>query len=176
MSYEQYASPTAVINAETLVDAEAKLLGRTVTFVPFNSSTTVSGSIDITTYDVLVVHDQIDAPSGTLASIGTTWQSDGNVAAFLHAGGVVVVLTGGSGTAEMPALASNADLLSIQSQTVITGSLTVLAPADAVGSGVISPYIPKPSTVSLTTEADGGDVVWVVGQSGAPVVVHKVMP
>jgi hypothetical protein len=176
MSYEEYASGTAVSNAESLVNAEAKLLGRGVSFVSVTSSSAVSSGINVTSYDVLLVHDQLNAPSGTLGAIGSTWESDGNIATFLHAGGVVVVLTGGTGTAEMPALTTNAQLLSIQAESVISGSLDVLAPADAIGLGVVSPYIPKPSTVSLTTEADGGDVVWVVGQSGAPVVVHKVMP
>ncbi len=45
----------------------------------------------------------------------------------------------------------------------------------------MSPYVPKPNTVSMTTEPDVGNVVWVVAQSGDassgdPVVVHKVMP
>jgi len=176
MSYEEYADATAVKNAEALVSGEAKLLGRTVTFLATTSSSTVSSTIDITTYDVLFVHDQKNAPSGTLATIGTGWSMDGNVATFLHAGGVVVVLTGGTGTGEMPSLATNASLLAVDSQTTITGSLTVLAPADAVGSGVVSPYLPKANVVSMSTEANGGDVVWVVGQSGTPVVVHKVMP
>jgi len=76
----------------------------------------------------------------------------------------------------MPDLATNAQLLSVNSQTVTTGSLSVLAPADAIGSGVVSPYVPKPSTVSFDAEASGGNVVWVVAQNGAPVVVHKIMP
>jgi len=176
MSYEEYADATAVTNAESLVTAEAKQLGRAVSFVSETSAATVSSSIDETTYDVLLVHDQRSAPSGTLASIGSSWQSDGRVAAFLHEGGVVVVLTGGGGTGEMPALATNADLLDVSSQAVVTGALEVLAPADAVGNGVVSPYMPKPSTVTLDTEANGGDVTWVVAQNGAPVVVHKVVP
>ncbi len=176
MSYEQYADAKAVSNAESVTLAEAKQLGRTINYVATTSSTTVSSSLEITAYDVLLVHDQMKAPSGTLAQIGSTWATDGNVAAFLHAGGVVIVLTGGTGTAEMPALATNANLLATNAQTVITGSLDVLAPADAIGSGVISPYVPKPSTVSLDTESNGGNVVWVVAQNGAPVVVHKVVP
>jgi len=176
MSYEQYASQTAVANAEGLVGSEAKQLGRTVSFVAIASSTDVSNKINIDDYDVLVVHDQMRAPSGALAQIGTGWASDGNIASFLHAGGVVVVLSGGTGTAEMPALATNASLLSVTSQSVITGSLDVLAPADAVGEGVVSPYAPKPSTVTFDTESNGGDVVWVVAQNSAPVVVHKVVP
>ena len=176
LSYEEYADPSAVNNAEAVVTAEAKQLGRSVTFAPVSSSQTVSSTIDDAGYDVLLVHDQRSAPAGTLASIGSSWQSDGHVAAFLHAGGVVVVLTGGGGTGEMPGLATSAGLLDVTSQSTVTGPLTVLAPADAVGSGVVSPYVPKPSTVTLATEANGGDVVWVVAQNGAPVVVHKIMP
>jgi hypothetical protein len=176
LSYEQYADSTSVKNAEGVVNGEAKQLGRTINFVATTSAQTVSSTIDVNAYDVLLVHDQKNAPAGTLASIGTTWGSDGHVASFLQAGGVVIVLTGGSGTAQMPALATNAQLLSIASQSSITGSLSVLAPADAIGSGVVSPYIPKPSTVTLDTEQSGGNVVWVVAQNGAPVVVHKIMP
>ena len=176
MSYEQYADATAVKNAEGVVNAEAKQLGRSITFVPVTSSQTVSSTIDVNAFDVLLVHDQKNAPTSALATIGTSWQSDGKISTFLHAGGVVIVLSGGAGTAEMPDLATNAQLLAVNSQSQITGSLQVLAPADAIGSGVVSPYVPKPSTVSFDTEANGGDVVWVVAQNGAPVVVHKIMP
>jgi hypothetical protein len=176
MSYEQYASAGAVQNAESLVAAEAKQLGRGVTFVSEISSADVSSQIDETSYDVLLVHDQANAPAGTLGVIGTSWASDGRVAAFLHEGGVVVVLTGGGGTGEMADLTTNAGLLDVTSEISVSGSLTVLAPADAVGTGVVSPYVPKPSTVALDTEANGGNVVWVVAKNGAPVVVHKVVP
>ncbi|HEY2369677.1 MAG TPA: hypothetical protein VGH87_24935 [Polyangiaceae bacterium] len=176
MSYEQYADASSVKNAEGVVNAEAKQLGRSINFVAITSSQTVSSTIDVNAYDVLLVHDQKNAPGGTLSNIGTSWESDGKVAGFLHAGGVVIVLSGGTGTAEMPDLATNAQLLSVNSQTAIAGALPVLAPADAIGSGVVSPYIPKPSTVSLDTEANGGNVVWVVAQNGVPVVVHKIMP
>ena len=176
MSYEQYSDATAVKNAEGVVNAEAKQLGRSITFVPVTSSQTVSSTIDVNAYDVLIVHDQKNAPESALATIGTSWQADGKIASFLHAGGVVIVLSGGAGTAEMPDLATNAQLLSVNSQSTITGSLSVLAPADAIGSGVVSPYVPKPSTVTFDAEPNGGNVVWVVAQNGAPVVVHKIMP
>ena len=176
MSYEEYADASSVKNAEGAINGEAKQLGRSINFVPVTSSQTVSSTIDVNAFDVLLVHDQKNAPQSALATIGTGWQSDGKIASFLHAGGVVIVLSGGAGTAEMPDLATNAQLLSVNSQTSITGSLQVLAPADAIGSGVVSPYVPKPSTVSFDTEANGGDVVWVVAQNGAPVVVHKIMP
>jgi hypothetical protein len=176
MSYEQFAGAAAVKNAEGLISAEAKQLGRSVTFVATTSAQTVSSSIDVSAYDVLLVHDQSSAPDGTLATIGSSWQADGNVAAFLHAGGVVVLLTGGTGSGQMPSLATNAQLLSIDAQANVVGSLSVVAPADAIGSGVVSPYVPKSNTVTFETEPNGGNVVWVVAQSGAPVVVHKVVP
>ena len=176
MSYEEFADPASVKNAEAVVSGEAKQLGRAVTFVPITSSATASSTLDETSYDVLLVHDQSNAPAGVLGGIGSSWESDGRIATFLHEGGVVVVLTGGGGTGEMPELSTNASLLAVSSQTTITGALTVLAPADAIGAGVVSPYVPKPSTVTFDTESNGGNVVWVVAQNGAPVVVHKVMP
>jgi len=176
MSYEEYADGSSVKNAESVVNAEAKQLGRSINFVPITSAQAVSSTIDVNAFDVLIVHDQKNAPQSTLATIGTSWQSDGKIATFLHAGGVVIVLSGGTGTAEMPDLATNAQLLSVNTQTSITGSLSVLAPADAIGSGVVSPYVPKPSTVTFDAEANGGNVVWVVAQNGAPIVVHKIVP
>lgn len=176
MSYEQYADATSVKNAEALVSAAAKQLGRGISFVPTTTSVAVSSGIDVNAYDVLLVHDQKNAPEGVLGAIGSAWQVDGHITAFLHAGGVVIVLSGGGGTGEMPALTTSAQLLAVDAQSTVTGGLSVLAAADAIGTGVVSPYVPKPSTVTFVTEANGGNVVWVVGQNGAPVVVHKVMP
>ena len=177
MSYEEYSNTTAVANAEGVVGADAKQLGRTLSFVSVTSSTNVASQINIDDYDVLVVHDQMNAPSGTLAQIGSRVGDRRTLShRFFTRAPLAVVLSGGTKTGEMPALATNVNLITVNSQTNITGALTVLAPADAIGAGVVSPYIPKPSTVTFDTEANGGDVVWVVGQNGAPVVVHKVMP
>src|SRR4029077_12346882 len=119
-----YSDGSAVKNAEGVVNAEAKQLGRSITFVPMTSSKSVSTTIDVDAFDVLLVHDQKNAPTGTLATIGTSWKTDGKISTFLHAGGVVIVLSGGAGTAEMADLATNAQLLSVDGQSVITGSLS----------------------------------------------------
>jgi hypothetical protein len=49
---------------------------------------------------VLLVYDQITAPSGSPAAIGSSWGA--SLASFLAGGGVVVVQSGGSG--DQPAL------------------------------------------------------------------------
>ena len=52
-----------------------------------------------------------------------------------------------------------------------------MAPWDAVGVGVVTPYAATASSTFVTTEANAGNVVYVVtgmGSGASPVVVHKV--
>jgi len=79
MSYEQYADSVAVKNAEGVVSAEAKQLGRSISFAPVTSSQAVSSTIDVNAFDVLLVHDQKNAPASALSAIGTSWQSEGKI-------------------------------------------------------------------------------------------------
>jgi hypothetical protein len=176
LSYERYVSAKATANLKGLVQTAAQLQGRKVAFTSVVVDAAVPAMLDINAYDVLLVPDQRGAPSGDLATLGGGWKQSGKIDAFLHGGGVVVALDGGSGVHEMPAFLGAADLLATTSSTVVTGALTVIAPNDAVGVGVVSPYVPTAGTVTLDTEPNGGTVVHVVTKQGLPVVVHKVVP
>jgi hypothetical protein len=81
----------------------------------------------------------------------------------------------------MPQFTTATTLLDVSAQSnVATGTtLDNAAPADAIGIGVLSQYGAGNSSVSVTTEPNGGNVVYVVdvdadGGNGPPVVVHKV--
>lgn len=176
LSYERYVSAKATANLKGLVQTAAQLQGRKVAFTSVVVDAAVPAMLDINAYDVLLVPDQRGASSGDLATLGGGWKQSGKIDAFLHGGGVVVALDGGSGVHEMPAFLGAADLLATTSSTVVTGALTVIAPNDAVGVGVVSPYVPTAGTVTLDTEPNGGTVVHVVTKQGLPVVVHKVVP
>ncbi len=180
MSYERYANTRAVSNVKAIVNAAATAVGRTVTI----TSTSVDGDIPAQlvwpSFQVLVVTDQATAPGGALATLGASWA--GTLATFTAAGGIVVVLDGGTGVDEMPAFSTATGLLSVTADTsVATGTpLLDVAPFDVVGAGVISPYGAGKSSVSVATEPNGGSVVYVIdvqvdGGGGAPVVVHKVL-
>jgi hypothetical protein len=80
----------------------------------------------------------------------------------------------------MPAFSTATSLLAVSAQaSVTTGTpLQIVASGDAVGVGVVSPYSAGKSSVSLSTEPNAGEVVYVVetpGDAGAsaPVVIHK---
>jgi len=176
MSFEHYSDSNAVTNVETLVQAAAKLLGRSVTFTQIVTDSQVSQTLDITTYDVLFIADQVNSNQGDLGILGAQWQKDGAIATFLKAGGVVVVLDGASGTGEMPDFLTKSSLLQVMSHTQIGGALTVSAPNDAIGAGVVSPYVPTSNTITMSTENNGGNVTYVVEKAMAPAVVHKVFP
>jgi hypothetical protein len=176
LSYEHHASSVAVANATSLVQGAAATLGRSVAFTPTMVDGAIPATLDIQTYDVLLVHDQRNAPPGALAALGAAWAASGRLASFLSAGGVIVLLDGGQGTGDMPTLSTEAGLLSVTAHAPATGALAVLAPNDVVGAGVVSPYLPLPHSVSLTTEPSGPWITYVVAKNGAPVVVHKVVP
>ena len=176
LSYERYASAQAVANVKSIVSAAAKLLGRKVTFTSTTLDAAVPAMLDINAYDVLLVPDQPMAASNDLAGLGAGWKQSQKLDDFLHGGGVIVALDGGGGVDEMPAFLGAAGLLATNGDTPASGALTVTAPNDGVGLGVISPYVPTANTVTLDTEPAGGNVVYVVSKQAAPVVVHKVVP
>jgi hypothetical protein len=128
---------------------------------------------------VFVVLDQPGAPQGALATLSASWAT--TLVTFSQQGGVVVVLDGATGTGEMPTFVTGTGLLRIAAHAPLTtgAPLSVLSRADAVGIGVVNPYAAGGNSASITTEPNGGNVVYVVAtssdaSSGMPVVVHKV--
>ena len=178
LSYERYASAAAVARVEAILDGVAMQIGRTLTITSTNTDGDIPSKLTTASYGVLLVPDQPLASTGALATLGSAWAS--TLATFTQAGGIVVILDGGTGVGEMPAFSTSTGLLDVSAQASITTGtpLAVVAPADAVGTGVVSPYGAGTASVSLTTEPNGGNVVYVVeepldGSPALPVVVHK---
>lgn len=178
LSYERYANAGAITRIKSILDGAATQIGRTLTIASTTTDSDVPNNLTVANYGVLLVADQSTAPAGALATLGSSWAS--TLATFTQAGGIVVVLDGGTGTGEMPQFSSATGLLTVSAQApIIAGTaLDVVAPADAVGTGVVSPYGAGTNSVSIDTEANGGNVVYVVdepvdGATGLPVVVHK---
>jgi hypothetical protein len=180
LSFEEYASPSAVSHVSIILQDVAQQLGRTLTLSSTVDETAVTTALAAGAVDVLVVHDQPNAAPGALAALGSSWAA--SLAAFTLAGGVVVVLDGGTGTDEMPNWVTATGLLSVQSdEALATGTeLDVVSTTDVVGIGVLSPYAAESNSVTVETEPNGGTVVWVVNvpnpeSSPSPVVVHKAL-
>jgi hypothetical protein len=175
LTYERYSSAATIASIRAIASSAATQIGRSVVLTETSADSDVTG-IQVGQYGVLLVLDQPSAPSGALATLGQTWAPA--LQAYLQAGGVVVLLDGDTGVAEMPALSSSAGLLSVSAhQPVATlAPLDVVAQTDAVAVGVGTTYAAGFTTASFTTESNGGNVVYVVMTPGdvLPVVVHKV--
>jgi hypothetical protein len=179
LSYERYADGAAIARLKTIVAAAQVQTGRTVVLTSTSVDADVPAKLDAKSVDVLLVPDQVSAPAGALASLGTSWKL--SIAPFTHDGGIFVTLDGASGTtAEMPEFETATGALSVTAHTIMaSGSVVQLvAPSDAVGTGVVSPFATRKSSSHFATEANGGPVVWVVvdATSSEPHVVHKVAP
>jgi hypothetical protein len=183
-SYEQYAAPSAVANVKAILNAAAAGAGRTVAYTVATAPTDVSTGMTALDTDVLVVYDQSAAPANSLATIGAGWAT--TLANFTHVGGVVIALDGAAGNnPQMPALIQSAGILDVSGDTSVSPNtpLVVVAPADAVGLGVVSPYGAGNRSVYFSSnDPNGGSVTYVVEDPGndagptQPVVVHKVAP
>ena len=178
LSYERYASSNAATRVKLIVLAAAAMVGRTVNVTSTSTDSDIPNKLKFNKFQVLIVHDQTTAASGVLAALGTSWAS--TLATFTQAGGIVIVLDGGTGTGEMPAFSTATGLLSVTAHSpLVTGTQVFdVAPGDAVGVGVVSPYGAGRNSVTITTEAAGGNVVYVIEEPsdagpGLPVVVHK---
>jgi hypothetical protein len=177
MSYERYSDATAVSNVKTIVNAAAKQLGRQVSWTVVTQDNQVPSLLDITAFDVFFVPDQINASSGDLATLGDGWKQTSKLGDFEQAGGIMVTLDGGTGVGEMPDFLTATGLLTVTAHKLLQNpSLTVVAPNDSIGSGVVSPYSPTAHTTTMSTEANGGNVTYVVVKQQDPAVVHKVFP
>jgi hypothetical protein len=181
LTYERYADPSAAAHVDAILNAAAAQFGRAFSTTHTSADSDVTDTLTIENYGVLLVPDQVNALGEVdLGALGATWEP--TLTAFTGSGGIVVVLDGGTGAAQMPAFVTSAGLLSVTGQAPLAAgtSLAVFAPTDAVSLGVVSPYAAGANSVALSTEANGGQVIYVVvpssdGGAATPVVIRKVL-
>jgi len=170
------ADPSAVARLNAILAAIPATYGRNVTVDATTSEVDVSAGLAGSNFDVLLVPDLVTATAGVPASLGAGWASD--LASFTHRGGVFIVLDGAAGPLkEMPEFIRATGLLDVTSHSSLgAGSvLDVVAPWDAVGTGVVAPYAGRKNSVLFDSEPSAGRVVWVVRDpvTAKPNVVHK---
>ena len=182
-SYEQSANSAAIANVKATLNAAAIAQGRTIAYTVASVPSDVT-SMTTSNTDALVVYDQVTAAAGTLAGLGAGWAA--TLATFTKGGGIVVVLDGqGGANPQMTALIKNANVLDVSSDTFVKvgTALNVVAPQNAVGLGVLSPYGAGVRSVYFAcNEANAGFVTYVVVDPSTdagtppPVVVDKIVP
>jgi hypothetical protein len=160
-------SGTVANNVDLAVSQAALERGRLWERTVFTDLATLVAALPTT--DVLLVYQQSSASNADLTAAGSTLADP--LADFLRGGGVVVVVDSLNGNAGTWQLLNAAGLLSVASAAAITGTrVEVLAPGDAVASGVSLTYVAERNSVRF----DSTEVTQVVGDGTGPVVIHKV--
>jgi len=177
VAFEPWANPMSVASVRSTLDHAAALSGRTYSKTIANNAAELRAHLQIENFDVALVFDQAYAPEGALEALGAETKT--SLDSFSRVGGVVVVLDGGSGRSEMPKFLTASGMLGVASHERNTAKrVNVVAPADAIGIGVHSPYSAALSSVTFTlSEAASPLLVTVVAEptSELPVVLHKVV-
>ncbi len=175
LSYEEYASATAVSHVKSIINTAAMAQARTVLFTISTDDADIPAHLTLRNYDLLLVYDQATADGPTLSAAGGSWTT--TLSNYLSVGGAVVALDGAEGLGQMPALLSQSALLDVSSHTALAyrAPLTVAASNDSVATAVLSPYGALTNTVEMVADPASSSIVYVVVDSadGMPVVVHK---
>ncbi len=173
LAYEQWAAPASVASVQSILDQTTYVSGRTYT------KTVAANAVElrIDRFDVALIFDQPNAPSGALGSIGA--DTKGALDSFARVGGVVIALDGGTGAGEMPTFLTASGMLAVSAHKLTPAvPVDVVAPADAIGIGVYSPYAAAHSSVTFTLEGTPSpSLITVVAEptSEKPVVLQKVV-
>lgn len=120
--------------------------------------------------DVFVIHSQQASTDELLKKNGTTWSAA--LREFVKRGGTVVLFDGGGSHAGTYQILKAAGLFNANSRTPLSArDLDLVAPADALATGVSSIYRSQGNTVGFDTTL--GTVVVEDPKSDLPVVIHS---
>jgi hypothetical protein len=120
--------------------------------------------------DVFVINSQQASTDELLRKNGTTWSRA--LRQFVNRGGTVVLFDGGGSHAGTYQILEAAGLFNANSRTPLSSrELNLVAPADALATGVSSSYRSQGNTVGFDTTV--GTVVVEDPKSDLPVVIHS---
>ena len=175
--YDEYADTSARQQVDATLGA---LTGQTgpLTITHVSNSADVPSVLRASDYDVFLVDEQPNAPTGELSRIGDLWASA--LESFTYVGGVIVMLDGGQGVHEMPQLFTSTRMFQVNSEVVLTPPplLVDALPGDFVGAHLFTPLPSQADTcvfdTSTTPNANTSFVITESTDAGAarPVVVH----
>ena len=186
LSYTRGASAAAVSRVNQVIGWAGMPRNRSAQFTEVKTPDAVTADLNITDYQVLLIHDLDQANTGDAAAAATTWESASVLSSFAKAGGVIIVLDGGDGTAEMNQLINAGNLLDPTGKLTITGQTDVTsqqvwnnAPFDVLGANVLSPFLGTSHTCSFDTAAKANaDTIFVLSDDqagGSPIAIHRVI-
>jgi hypothetical protein len=180
LAYTRGAGAAAVARVNQVITWAGMARGRSTEITEARTVGGVTSNLNVDDYQVLLIHDLDQAGSGDPADAAMTWENANVLTSFTKAGGVIVVLDGADGTAEMHELISAGNLLDVTGQTEITGDqVWNNAPFDVLGSNVLSPFLGTSHTCTFDTNvASDNETIFVLTDDeagGAPVAIHRVI-
>jgi hypothetical protein len=185
LAYTRGASAAAVNRVNTVI-GWAGAGNRTADITEAKTVAAVTANLNITDYQVLLIHDLDQAKSGEPAAAATTWESGSVLSSFAKAGGVIIVLDGGDGLGEMHELINAGNLLDPSGKTSLSGQTDITgeqvwnnAPFDVLGVNVLSPFLGTSHTCTFDTNAKASsDTIFVLSDDeagGSPIAIHRVI-
>ena len=179
LSFEHYAGAATVANGLSILTKYAAAQHITLNVQSSADDTIVTNDTLLASVSVVFLWDQPNAPPGTLGALGTSWAP--HLSKFEQGGGIVIALDAAQGVGEMPALITNAALLTVTGH----GTVTPGSPADvplaglSIARGMTSVYAVEQNTAWFTTsEASGAKTLYVANVQGQPtelVALQKVI-
>lgn len=181
LAYTEYASAAGVTTTNSTIQSAAQSRGRSYQITEEDDGSLVASALNRDDYDVLLVYDQVNAPSGALATLGASWAVPAR--SFAEAGGVVLVLAGGSGTNQMHAFITQLGILATSGVTDRSGEIFFVQQAsDALAANLTNQFRGlSRSCTFVTHEVPSGARTFVITDTnpsagvGAPSVVHGVV-
>jgi hypothetical protein len=137
--------------------------------------------------DVFLIYGQEYATDAILTQLRQKWANaittfvnrGGTVSGGTVSGGTVIVLDGVYANQGTVQVISQEGLFDIQQNASVTGAVcTVVAPGDALASGLLRNYLCEQNSVSFTTSEGSPSTTFVIvsGSGADPVVIDKVFP
>ena len=159
---------TAANNVDLAISQAALERGRTWERTALEDLVALGSALE--TSDVLLIYEQCLAGDSDLRAAGAALA--GQLDAFLHRGGIVLMTDARTGNNGSWQLLDAAGLFAATGCTDITDArVSVLAPGDAIASGVPLTYVAERDSVRF----ESAETSQVVGDGTAPVVIHKVV-
>jgi hypothetical protein len=186
LAYTRGASAAAVARINQVITWAGDPRGRIAHITEAKAVADVTTNLNVTDFQVLLIHDLDQAKAGDPKATATTWESSSVLSSFAKAGGVIIVIDGGDGTGEMNELINAGNLLDPSAKTSIIGQTDVTgefvwnnAPADVLGVNVLSPFRGTSHTCTFDTDAKASsDTIFVLSDDeagGLPVAIHRVI-
>ncbi len=178
LGYIRDTGSASEVGTDYALSMAAQRRGRDYTMTKVTALNSINNQLNRSDFDVLLVYDQQNAPSGRLPDLGTSWAEP--VDDFSRTGGAVVILTGGAND-EMGDFIENLGLFSVDALSNHDGErFYVQAPGDAIGINVVSPFLAtRTSCLFETSDSSSGELVFVVtgpDPPADPAVVHRIVP